>query len=281
VTSQMEHTAVPAYANTYENLAFTRDEDGVLLLRFRTDGGPIVFTGQTHEDLPGALEEIALDSDNKDLVITGSGDSFMARDTGGDAFTSSGKRSREPRGPSGSCGPAKRSMRRPRCSGESSARSSPTTARWSGVSRSPEASPRSRRCTARSRSRRSISTSGAGSRRTSRSAWRSRASLRPISPIRASPRVDADRFGHGWSAWPSRSCCFISSGGACSSTTPGATRRSPGSGRSRTRSTCATPSTPTTSRRSTTRRASSSPTASVPSAPGSSSRSATRRSCSR
>lgn len=65
-----------AYFDRYENLAFTRD-DGVLVLRFHTKGGPIVFTGQTHEDLPAALEEISLDKDNKALVITGTGDSFM------------------------------------------------------------------------------------------------------------------------------------------------------------------------------------------------------------
>lgn len=66
----------PAYFDRYENLAFTRD-DGVLVLRFHTKGGPIVFTGQTHEDLPAALEEMSLDKDNKALVITGTGDSFM------------------------------------------------------------------------------------------------------------------------------------------------------------------------------------------------------------
>lgn len=32
----------PAYANNYENLALTRDDDGVLVLRFRTNGGPVV-----------------------------------------------------------------------------------------------------------------------------------------------------------------------------------------------------------------------------------------------
>lgn len=68
--------AKPAYFDKYQNLAFSRD-DGVLLLRFHTNGGPIVFTGQTHEDLPAALEEIALDQDNEALVITGTGDSFM------------------------------------------------------------------------------------------------------------------------------------------------------------------------------------------------------------
>jgi enoyl-CoA hydratase/carnithine racemase len=68
---------IPAYFGKYENLHFTREDDGVLVLRFHTDEGPIVFTGQTHEDLPAALEEIALDRDNRALVITGTGDSFM------------------------------------------------------------------------------------------------------------------------------------------------------------------------------------------------------------
>jgi len=67
----------PEYANTYENLAFTRGDDGVLVLRFHTDGGPITFTEKTHEDFTTALEQISLDHDNKALVITGSGDVFM------------------------------------------------------------------------------------------------------------------------------------------------------------------------------------------------------------
>jgi enoyl-CoA hydratase/carnithine racemase len=67
----------PAYANTYANLAFTRDDDGVLVLRFHTNGGPVVFTGQTHEEFPAALEQISLDRNNRALVITGTGGSFM------------------------------------------------------------------------------------------------------------------------------------------------------------------------------------------------------------
>jgi enoyl-CoA hydratase/carnithine racemase len=67
----------PAYFDKYENLAFARDDSGVLVMRFHTDGGPIVFTGQTHEDLPAALEDLSLDRGNKALVLTGTGDSFM------------------------------------------------------------------------------------------------------------------------------------------------------------------------------------------------------------
>jgi len=67
----------PAYANSYENLAFARDDAGVLVLRFHTNGGPISFTGQTHSDFTAALEQISLDHENKALVITGTGDVFM------------------------------------------------------------------------------------------------------------------------------------------------------------------------------------------------------------
>ncbi|GAA3739523.1 enoyl-CoA hydratase/isomerase family protein [Streptomyces tremellae] len=67
----------PDYFTQYENLAMSRDEDGVLLVRFHTKGGPVTFTGQTHEDFPEALERIALDRDNRAMVLTGTGDSFM------------------------------------------------------------------------------------------------------------------------------------------------------------------------------------------------------------
>ena len=71
------NSTAPSYFTRYENLAFERTDDGVLTLRFHTNGGPITFTGQTHEDLPRALEEIAFDRDNRALVITGTGDTFM------------------------------------------------------------------------------------------------------------------------------------------------------------------------------------------------------------
>jgi hypothetical protein len=41
----------PAHFDRYENLVFARDSHGVLVLRFHSDGGPIVFTGQTHREL--------------------------------------------------------------------------------------------------------------------------------------------------------------------------------------------------------------------------------------
>lgn len=72
-----DDTSTPAYFEKYENLAFTRDDDGVLVLRFHTNGGPVVFTGQTHSDFTAVLEELSLDHDNKALLITGTGDAYM------------------------------------------------------------------------------------------------------------------------------------------------------------------------------------------------------------
>ncbi|GLZ50695.1 enoyl-CoA hydratase/isomerase family protein [Actinomycetospora sp. NBRC 106378] len=67
----------PQYFDRYENLAFERTEDGVLTLRFHSAGGPVTFTGTTHEDLPRALDDIAHDGENRALVLTGTGDAFM------------------------------------------------------------------------------------------------------------------------------------------------------------------------------------------------------------
>ena len=69
--------ATPEYFGKYENLALSRGDDGVLVVRFHTDGGPVVFTGQTHKEIPAALEAIALDPGNQAMVLTGTGDSFM------------------------------------------------------------------------------------------------------------------------------------------------------------------------------------------------------------
>jgi enoyl-CoA hydratase/carnithine racemase len=70
-------TSQPGYFSAYENFALERSPSGVLTVRFHTDGGPAVFTGTTHHDLPRLIEEIAYDRDNTVVVLTGTGDRFM------------------------------------------------------------------------------------------------------------------------------------------------------------------------------------------------------------
>jgi hypothetical protein len=52
-------------------------ESGILTVRLHTNGGPVVFTGQTHHDLPHAFAEIGADRDNKVVILTGFGGVFM------------------------------------------------------------------------------------------------------------------------------------------------------------------------------------------------------------
>ena len=77
MTARVPPSTELAYASSYENLAFTRGDDGVLVLRFHTNDGPLTFTEETHEDFASSLEEISLDHENKALVITGTGDVFI------------------------------------------------------------------------------------------------------------------------------------------------------------------------------------------------------------
>src|SRR5712692_9402088 len=76
-------STTPGYFTRYENLTFARTDDGVLTMRVHTHGGPITFTGETHEDLPRALEEIDLDQNNRALILTGTGDAFRDSNEGG------------------------------------------------------------------------------------------------------------------------------------------------------------------------------------------------------
>ena len=68
----------PGYFTAFKDIEFTRTPSGVLTLRFHTDGGPATFTGQMGTDFARALYEIGQDRDNRVLVVTGTGDRFMA-----------------------------------------------------------------------------------------------------------------------------------------------------------------------------------------------------------
>jgi enoyl-CoA hydratase/carnithine racemase len=68
---------IPDYFDRYENFVLSRSENGVLTVRFHTEGGEHTFTGTTHHDLPRLVEDIAYDRDNKVLVLTGTGNTFI------------------------------------------------------------------------------------------------------------------------------------------------------------------------------------------------------------
>jgi enoyl-CoA hydratase/carnithine racemase len=71
--------ADPEYFTRYQTLAMSRDEDGILLLRLRSRSGdtPANYSAQNHSDWFGAFLDIATDRDNRVVILTGTGESFL------------------------------------------------------------------------------------------------------------------------------------------------------------------------------------------------------------
>ncbi|MDR9897730.1 enoyl-CoA hydratase/isomerase family protein [Aetokthonos hydrillicola Thurmond2011] len=72
-------TTEPNYFTKYENLHFKRDENGILEVRMHTNGGALIFTGKTHREFPDAFYDISRDRDNRVVILTGTGDEWMAK----------------------------------------------------------------------------------------------------------------------------------------------------------------------------------------------------------
>ena len=65
------------YASKYANAKLTRSQSGVLEVTFHTDGGKLVFNGHTHEQFTDLFHQIGEDSDNRVVILTGSGEAFI------------------------------------------------------------------------------------------------------------------------------------------------------------------------------------------------------------
>ena len=69
------------YRSSFPNARLTRSSTGVLEVALHTDGGPLVFNGYTHEQFVDLFHAIGSDSENRVVILTGSGDVFMERIT--------------------------------------------------------------------------------------------------------------------------------------------------------------------------------------------------------
>jgi enoyl-CoA hydratase/carnithine racemase len=74
VTAQ---AAAPAYFTAYRSIRMERDDAGVLVVSFNSNGGPLTFTAQDHTDFVDAFYRIAQDRDNKIVILTGAGGDFI------------------------------------------------------------------------------------------------------------------------------------------------------------------------------------------------------------
>jgi enoyl-CoA hydratase/carnithine racemase len=65
------------YFTAYSNLKLTRDAQGVLVVQFHNNGGPLTFTAAAHTEVVDAFYRISQDRDNKIVIMTGAGGDFM------------------------------------------------------------------------------------------------------------------------------------------------------------------------------------------------------------
>src|SRR6266849_6428485 len=65
------------YLTAYRNVKLTRDAEGVLVVQFHNNGGPLTFTAQAHTEVVDAFYRISQDRANKIVILTGAGGDFM------------------------------------------------------------------------------------------------------------------------------------------------------------------------------------------------------------
>jgi enoyl-CoA hydratase/carnithine racemase len=71
------HTTQPAYFSQYRSLKLTRDDKGVLVAEFHSNGAPFTMSAQAHTEFVDAFYRIAQDRANQIVIITGAGGEFI------------------------------------------------------------------------------------------------------------------------------------------------------------------------------------------------------------
>ena len=71
------HTLQLDYLTAYRSLRLTRDANGVLVVEFHSNGGPLTFTAQAHTEVVDAFYRISQDRGNKIVILTGAGGEFI------------------------------------------------------------------------------------------------------------------------------------------------------------------------------------------------------------
>jgi enoyl-CoA hydratase/carnithine racemase len=65
------------YFDAYRSLKLTRDAQGVLVVEFHSDGGPLVMSAQAHTEFVDAFYRIAQDRANQIVIMTGTSGDFI------------------------------------------------------------------------------------------------------------------------------------------------------------------------------------------------------------
>ncbi|UXA05360.1 enoyl-CoA hydratase/isomerase family protein [Mycobacterium sp. SMC-2] len=73
-----KRTRFDDYKDSYANFQFELSDEGILLMRCHTDGGPLVWDAESHDRMADAFADIAGDRDIKVVIHTGTGENYNA-----------------------------------------------------------------------------------------------------------------------------------------------------------------------------------------------------------
>jgi enoyl-CoA hydratase/carnithine racemase len=80
------------YQRAFKHAKLTRSAEGVVEVVLHTNGGSLIFNGDTHEEFVDLFHQIGQDANNRVVILTGAGEAFCDRidGTGFDFFSPRG-----------------------------------------------------------------------------------------------------------------------------------------------------------------------------------------------
>jgi enoyl-CoA hydratase/carnithine racemase len=78
-TNRLYHTSLDDYGDKYSDFIRFRREDGILEVRFHTNDAEFEWSLEAHRALIPAMFEVNNDPENECVILTGTGDSFLAK----------------------------------------------------------------------------------------------------------------------------------------------------------------------------------------------------------
>lgn len=73
------YTPLEDYAQLFTRVKFDRTDDGILTVQLHKDGAEFSWSLQTHRELSHVWNYIGLDPENKVIILTGTGESYLDR----------------------------------------------------------------------------------------------------------------------------------------------------------------------------------------------------------
>src|ERR1700747_3572594 len=66
-----------AFFTAYRSIKLPRDDQGVLVGEFHSNGGPLTYTASDHTEFVECFYRISQDRENKIVILTGTGGEFI------------------------------------------------------------------------------------------------------------------------------------------------------------------------------------------------------------